>query len=874
MTSPLLATKLYAPDTRIKTVPRERLIEQLTNGMYRKLTLVSAPAGFGKTTLLSQWLASVSTPAAWLSLDEGDRDPARFLHYLVAAIKTVTPVDDDVMSAIRASQASESNVLMTLLLNNLNQNPQPFILVLDDYHLIDNQNVDKTLEFFLEYLPAHVHMVLVTREDPLLPLARLRVRDQLTELRVNDLRFTPEEAAAFMRNIMNVNISAEHVQALESRTEGWIAGLQMAALSMQGHQGDMQAFITSFTGSHRYVLDYLLEEVLHQQPDDIQTFLLATSILERLSGPLCDAILECEAGVSQGTLGFLERANLFMVPLDNERRWFRYHHLFAELLKQRLQQSVSVQDVYAYHQRASEWFEANGYEVDAFQHAAASQDIARTVALIEGNGMPLHFRGAAVTVRNWLDTLDPAVMNDWPILWTTYASVTLVGGDAQNTEPKLQAAETSLQTRSETPETRDLQGRIAAIRATLAAEQRNSRAIIEQSRVALELLHADNVPFRTSTLWKLGFAYQLEGKREAAREAFHEVITIGEASGNVVFTRLALVGLGVLQEEAAQLLMAGQTFARALEGTDALPLTTALLEARVGLARVYYEQNALAEAEAQLAFVARRAWQLDHAEAVLDAKILQAHVHMARGDLTAAQASLDDAQTHLHTRKFTHCLPDLMNAQVRYYLQGNDLNAAKKIASEKDTPLGYIRVLLASGASSKALSSLGFLQSDYTAKDMQKSLLTVCVLKALAVFEQGDHESALALLNDALVQSQAQGIVRPLLDEGARSIALLRFAATWENVHPYVTVLLDVTQQEDETPQVPTQQMNALIEPLSERELEVLRLIAEGLSNREISKRMFRALDTIKGHNRNIFSKLQVQNRTQAVARARELNLL
>ena len=366
MSTPILATKLYIPPPRPKVVLRPRLIERLNEGLHRKLTLISAPAGFGKTTLVSAWVAGCDRPVAWLSLDEGDSDPARFLSYLIAALQTIAAnVGEGLLAMLQSPQPPPPETILTALLNEIAAIPEPFVLVLDDYHAVDARAVDEALAFLLEHLPPQMHLVIATREDPQLPLARLRARGQLTELRATDLRFTPSEAAGFLNQVMGLNLSAEDIAALETRTEGWIAGLQLAALSMQGHQ-DAAGFIQSFTGSHHFVLDYLMEEVLQQQSESVQTFLLRTSILDRLCGPLCDAVLLDPSASGQETLEYLERANLFIVPLDNERRWYRYHHLFADLLRQRLQQSTVSPGgdegrlIDELHRRASIWYEDNG----------------------------------------------------------------------------------------------------------------------------------------------------------------------------------------------------------------------------------------------------------------------------------------------------------------------------------------------------------------------------------------------------------------------------------------------------------------------------------------------------------------------------------
>ena len=350
------------------------------------------------------------------------------------------------LGVLQSPQPPPTESILTALLNEITAIPDNFILVLDDYHVIDAKPVDEALTFLLEHLPPQMHLVIATREDPHLPLARLRARGQLTELRAADLRFTPAEAAEFLNQVMGLNLSAEDIAALETRTEGWIAGLQLAAISMQGHQ-DAASFIKSFTGSHHFVLDYLVEEVLQQQPESVQTFLLRTSILDRLCGPLCDAVLLDPSASGQETLEYLERANLFIVPLDNERRWYRYHHLFADLLRQRLHQSAASstgdegKGVAELHSRASQWYEDNGLEIEAFHHAAAANDVERAERLIEGKGMPLHFRGAVAPVLDWLESLPTTVLDARPSLWVTYASVSLVAGQTTGVEEKLQAAE-------------------------------------------------------------------------------------------------------------------------------------------------------------------------------------------------------------------------------------------------------------------------------------------------------------------------------------------------------------------------------------------------------------------------------------------------
>src|SRR5581483_5372857 len=484
MSTPILATKLYIPLPRPKVVSRPRLIERLNEGLQHKLILVSASAGFGKTTLISEWVLGCGRPTAWLSLDEGENDPVGFLRYLVAALQTIAPsLGEGVLALLQSPQPPPITSILTALLNDMASIKEHFVLILDDYHMLDSKAIDQALTFLVEHLPPQMHLVIATREDPSLPLARLRVQDQLTEVRAAELRFTHLEAAAFLNQVMGLTLSAQDIAALERRTEGWIAGLQLAAISMQGLQ-DATSFIKSFTGSHHFVLDYLLEEVLQQQSERIQTFLLRTSILDRLCGPLCDAVVLDPAVSGRETLHALERANLFIVPLDNERHWYRYHHLFADLLRQRLHQmpttssgdeGVSVAEL---HQRASGWYEEHGLEIEAFHHATVANDIERAERLIVGKWMPLHFRGAVAPVLHWLESLPKAVLDARPTLWVMYASALSMTNHLTSVEAKLQAAEVALQGAELDDKARNLVGHIAAIRALLAATQYQVETVI------------------------------------------------------------------------------------------------------------------------------------------------------------------------------------------------------------------------------------------------------------------------------------------------------------------------------------------------------------------------------------------------------------
>jgi len=712
MPTPILATKLYIPRLRPNVVSRPRLIERLNEGLHRKLTLIAAPAGFGKTTLVSEWLAGCERPAAWLSLDERENDPTRFLMYLVAALQTLAAtIGEGVLGVLQSPQPPPPEAMLTALLNDITTIPDNFILILDDYHVLDAKAVDHALTFLLEHLPPHLHLVIATREDPQLPLARLRAGGHLTEVRAVDLRFTPSEAAEFLTQVMGLTLSAEDIAALERRTEGWIAGLQLAALSMQGQQ-DAAGFITSFTGSHHFVLDYLVEEVLGQQSERVQTFLLRTSILDRLCGPLCDAVLMDPTAIGQATLEYLERANLFLVPLDNERRWYRYHHLFAELLRQRLQQSIasSPRDerggVAEFHRRASQWYEDHGLSMEAFHHAAAAHDVERATRLAEGEGMPQHFRGAVAPVLDWLESLPTTVLNARPSLWVRYASLLLVTGQTTGVEEKLQAAEAALQGIEADDKTRDLIGQIAADRATLALARYQGEPMLAQSRRALEYLHPNNLSFRATAHWTLGVAYLLQGDRAAASRAYTEAIALSQAAGESFTTILATLGLGNVQEADNQLYVAAETYRRVLQllGDQPLPLAS---EAHLALARICYEWNDLDAALAHGSQSLQLARQYDRAiDRFVLCEVLLARLKLAQGDVAGAGVLLAEAGQSARQQNFMHRLPEVAAVQVLTLLRLGNLAAAAHLAQAHELPLSQARVHLAQGDTSAALAVL------------------------------------------------------------------------------------------------------------------------------------------------------------------------
>ncbi|MFS0556540.1 LuxR C-terminal-related transcriptional regulator [Brevibacillus sp. 179-C9.3 HS] len=882
MMMPMITTKLYMPPLRLNVVTRQRLIGLLNEGLHRKLTIISAPAGFGKTTLVSEWLTGCDRPVAWISLDEGDHDPARFLTYLIAALQTIDRKIGAGLSHLQSPQMPPIESIMTTLINEMNAITTHFVLVLDDYHLIKSGPIDEAITLLLERMPPQMHLVISTREEPRLSIARLRVRNQLTEVRASDLRFTYSETAEFLASVMGLHLSSENIALLEARTEGWIAGLQLAALSMK-EQIDVAAFLPSFSGSHHFILDYMVEEVLSQQSASIQTFLLHTSILDRLSGPLCDAVFRQSHASGQETLEFLERANLFIVPLDNERHWYRYHHLFADLLRQRLLQRFSSTTgegeriVAELHTRASIWYEDNGLEMEAFRHAVAANDTSRAARLVEGERMPLLFRGGVVPVLDWLESLPHEELDARPALWAMYASALLMTGQMTGVEPKLLAAEKALQGLEQDARSRDTFGHIAAIRATLAVSKHQSENIMAEAKRALEYLHSDNLPVRTATTWSLGYAYHLQGNRTAASKAYHEAVSISEKIGHVVITMMATLGLAKLQEADNQLQMAAETYqyVQKLAGTPPLP---AACEAHLGLARIYYEWNDLHTAEHHGEQAIQLAGQLEQTDRVVAAQVFFARLKLAQGDVSGAAAMIAKAEYVARKHCFVMQIPPIAETQVLIWLQQDNKTAATRLAQKHDLPILQARVLLAQGDASAALAMLEPLLVRAEAKQLEDERLKIMLLLAVVLYTYGKQAKAAQMVSEALVIAEPGGFIRSFVDEGIPMKRLLCDAAVHRTMPAYIEKLL--AEWKEEEPKSgggkPNQPRHAesLIEPLSERELEILQLIEKGLSNREIAQQLFLAISTVKGHNRNIFDKLQVQRRTEAVARARQLGLL
>jgi LuxR family maltose regulon positive regulatory protein len=921
MLAALLATKLSIPPTRSRLVSRPRLIERLDAGMGSRLILVSAPAGFGKTTLLGEWAHHCKPPVAWLTLDQGDNAPARFWAYLILALQAIhEEIGEAPLAALRTPQPPPLDAIVSTIVNDVSDlvhNDHPVPVILDDYQVIATPAIHEGLATLVEHLPASLCLVVASRADPPLPLAQLRSRGHMIEVRASDLRFIAAESAAFLNQTMGLQLTAEDIATLESRTEGWIAGLQLAAISLQGQSPEHAAdFIADFAGSHRYVLDYLTEEVLQRQPPDTQDFLLQTAGLDRLTAPLCEAVTG--RSDSQAMLEHLERANLFIVPLDQHRRWYRYHHLFADLLRGRLEQSRPDQ-VAALHHRASTWYEQNGSLAEAVAHALAADDVERAAALIEGNVIALLGHRELSALLSWLGALPDPIVRARPWLSIAYAWALLYAGQLGTAERFLQEAEKHVPTLDLSPErdsapvlveipaarpttaaspteidgSRHIAGHIAVIRAYqagLVTDHVRSGAL---SRQALEWLPEDDLLARGLAATLLAIALRRTGDLAGAAEAFAEAIAIGQMAGDSFVADLSRVNLAGLRLEQGRLHEAAALFRsvalpseeRADRSGGTRPPTAGLAHGR--LATVLCEWNELEAAlrHARQGIEISRRW--GQAEFLLTNYLDLAEVLAATGDAEGTMEALRltrQAQQDLPWPIWIAALEAQLrlrlgdDAHGRNWVQTSGLDVEDEIGlPERVAYVTLARMLLHQGDVTKAQYLLNRLLRMTEDSGSMGISIQVLVLQALAFQSRGQSDQALATLSRALAIGEPEGYVRTFSGEGAQMEQLLRQAGRRGILVSYVTRLLaamGTTPSELRPPAVHVTQPSPLIEPLSMREIEVLQLLADGLSNKEIAQRLVISIGTVKNHLKSIYGKLEVDSRTRAVARGRTLGLL
>ncbi len=894
----LLATKLYIPPARARRVDRARLIEGMQAAVRRPLTLICAPAGYGKTTLLSEWIPQNEHCVTWLSLDEGDNDPVRFWRYFIAALQTLNPeLGKNAQLLMESSQAPPIETVLSLAINDMAAQDYEFSHVFDDYHLIDNPAIDENMTFLIEHLPPNAHLVITSRSDPALPLARWRARRQLSEIRSRDLRFTGEEAASFFNQAMRLDLSAAEIAALKDRTEGWIAGLQLAALSIKDIE-DRSRFITAFAGSHRFIVDYLVEEVLSRQPEAVRQFLLSTSILKRLNGTLCNALTGRNDG--QAILEGLEQANLFLVPLDNDRNWYRYHHLFAEVLQGYLQQTHPELPPQL-HERAGDWYARQGMTEMAVHHALAIPDFERAAVLIEGVAGNMLRGGSSASIVRWLNAIPEETILAHPRMCMARAWTYFLGAGL-NLEAAEEWALLALQAESaKGAPGAELSGEAAALQSMVAVTRGEAALSREFSRQALESLSPDS-PWRTAVTFTLGTTYLDSGEIDAAANLLSEALRLSQADGTHYVQLAAASFLGDIEMFRGDLDRARELYQQVLTWSNPeLPQKGSAM-AHAGMANIHYEQDRLDEALAHIYLGIKQADQAGGVWARFVVDQVLARVQQAQGNWPDALDTLERLQLLGQSAQVSLVVTQATALRARMQLARGDLKAAQAWAANSELSpddqeishpgwavveyLTLARLLAAQGEVAEALTLLDRLLEAAQVEERKGSVIEILIAQALCYQAQGDRSRALDRLERALILAEPEGYARIFIDEGEPMRALLaEFKASITkrspvdvSLPPYADRLLSAfTTTEFPLKPDPTNGRaapNRLAEPLSERELEVLRLIAAGLTNQVIAEQLVIALSTVKSHINSLYGKLGARSRVQAITIARELGVL
>jgi LuxR family maltose regulon positive regulatory protein len=920
---------LYIPPSRSELVPRIQLLGRLNGGLKRRLTLICAPAGFGKTTLLSEWVngkdeggrrrdeaknlhplsftPNLSGPhpfeVAWFSLDENDNDLSRFLSYLVAALQTVRPdVGKTTAAMLQSPQSPPLETMLTAFINDITHLSDKVVLVLDDYHVIANKIIHDALTFLLEHQPPQLHLVLSTRADPPLPIFRLRARNQLTELRDSDLRFSADEAAIFLNEIMALDLLPADIAALEACTEGWIVGLQLAALSMQG-RADKHKFVTAFTGSHHYILEYLTEEVVHQQPESIRQFLIQTSILSRLSGPLCDAVCQADMGASDTILANLRRDNLFVIPLDDECRWYRYHHLFADLLGNLRRKHVSEEQIGELHRRASVWYEQNGSVDEAVNHALQAEDFERAAALIEQAAPATMLHGRLTTLLRWLDVLPDELLHSRPRIIVYKGWALFLSGQVDIAERMLQDTRKVLPTLPPSADNEALRGELATLLTTIATMQGDTVRIKQEAEEALAHLPEDALISRARANVALGYAQMYDDDLETANQTWHIASDLAVKAGNLFLAASAIEMVAAVQAYHQGLLrQAAQTIQQIIDwGTrqDAPPLPFTA-GAHCGLASIYLEWNELDTADRYLDKGLALSRQAGIGYHLAPAYCTQARLRQAWGDREGVLESLQMAEQFINAHPAWTLIIHQTWYQVQSRLWLGDVETAARWAEGDPAIIKHeipnnlpvflqeireillARVALARGEIEKALEILSRLGPQAESAGRMVRVIEIGLLRALAWQAQGNIDDAMASLERPLVLAQPERYIRLFVDQGEPMAQLLREAVSRGIASNCARKLLaafgdssaDEQQIEQKVISPAVLQHLSMVEPLTRREIDILQLICAGYSNQEIAERLSVTLNTVKKHTSHIYGKLDVKSRTQAIARAQEIGLL
>ena len=902
----LLATKVAIPRVRAGSLVRSRLLAALDEALARELTLVSTPAGFGKTTLLAEW-ARVATPSiAWLSLDPEDSDPNRFWRYVAAAVDRAVQPDEPIGLPLEGARATSSDDLVVVIVNALETLPREVALVLDDYHAVTSSEVHESVAFLLDHLPRRLHLVVSTRTDPPLPLARLRAGDQLAELRAADLRFTADESAAFLRDVGGLDLAPEAVGVLESRTEGWAAGLQLAALSLREHP-DPTTFLDAFSGSHRYVLDYLTNEVLERLPGYVRSFLLRTSILRRLNGPLCDAVTGGSDG--QEMLEQLERANLFLHPLDDERRWYRFHHLFGDLLRAELARTEPAR-VPELHGRAAAWFERQGLIDEAMLHAIAAEDFDWAARLVEGHMGEILRREEGVILHQWLSALPEEVVRTRPNLCLAQGWMQLHIGHLEMAERLADLAERAFERDGavEDLELPILGGMVTEaptairlLRADLAAARGDLAGLAHFAGSALARMRPNERGPRFGARFQLACVDWMAGRLAEAEVAFARLLEEGRAAADPYPLETSCFALGQVQAGLGKLSAALRTNRESLrlatEGGRISAFHAA--EAHIGIAQVLYQRDALDEA-------------LRHANTGIDlcrhatefglpaiGLLTLAWIRRAVGEEDAALEAADEACRIRPNRPagFVTLWSPAEAERARLLLAVGRMHDAERWAEEwglsehdevsyarEREQLVLVRLLLGRHEPNRALSLLDRLEGLAASQGRVQNMIEMRALRSLALQSSGEHNDALSTLEATLSDARPEGYIRVFADEGAPMAALIqrlirqrqrdRSWAASRHAREHLLHVAGAFRSRGRSGGDVVSVTEGTVEPLTARELDVLSFLAAGRRNRDIADELVVTLDTVKRHVSHIFDKLGADNRTDAVARARELHLI
>lgn len=888
MITPLLTTKLYIPSLRQDIVRRKQLVEKLNAGIKCKLTLLSAPAGFGKTTLVSDWINQGIRPAAWISLDENDNDLRCFLDYFIASLKSIgIDIDEQLLENIPGQTNLKIESILIPLINQITNTSTDFILVLDDYHLIQNQKIHTTLIYFLEHLPPTMHLVISSRADPPIPLARLRAQGQITEIRAAHLGFSLVDAEKFLNQILALNLTQDSIRTLIERTDGWIAALQMVSISLQG-KSDVDEYIQGITGNYDYIADFLTEEVVQRQPADVQDFLLKTSFLDKLSGSLCDAVTGRKD--SQTILKQLRDANLFLLSLDDHSDWFQYHQLFADLLCQRLTQ-LHAKLLPTLNLKASEWFETHNIPTEAIKYAFRGQHIERAAYLIEQAATETLIRSEIATFIRWVEKLPDKVIYKRDALCIDYAwSLLVSSGDTEKAEKYLRQVET---------DSNLLSGRRNAVKSMISFYRRNILDSVRLARLAFDQIPEDDYFYRQIATWNLSATLFISGDTADGIKMLEESIRINLASKNLLVAIVALCRLGSYYTQIGELDRAEDYFEQALwvkPIQQAHPLPAAC-EAMMGLGKLAWERYELESARQYIndGLQLSKSWR----ESVdIDGFVVLAHLYQSWGDVECATQNIRLAQDLAKQTTVTDADDRFVASHAAHLLlrQGN-LNSVKRWVNEKELEsicsamefaerqqsaaeliliyelIVYARYLLAVSREQEALALLEKLLPPLKSMGYQVKVLEIQMLQALGLQFHGKIDAAVIALGKVLDAAEDVGIKRIFIDQGPQMAHLIKTALAQGLESQFARSLLDIFEDRP-VRSIQAQKIPIMIDSLSERELEILRFLISDIPVPEIAAELHIAVSTLRTHIKNIYSKLNVHSRFEAVSKGRDLGLI